>query len=481
MHKANHLGTKHYAEDVFTVSPVSVVAGRPVGLLWASPDCTHFSRAKGGKPVKKEIRSLAWIVVRWAREVRPRVIIIENVPEFRMWGPLDENNNPYPEKAGMTFVLWANRLRGMGYRVEFRDLVAADYGAPTIRKRLFMIARCDGQPIVWPRPTHGRPGNAEGLPAHRAAAECIDFSIPCPSIFERKRPLVEKTLRRIARGIRRYVIEAKEPFIYNLTHGGRIESLAKPLRTITCAHRGEKAIVLPSLAKYHGQEGNEARGLRCDEPIRTLDTQNRFALVSAFLARYYGGVVGSDVRGPLPTVTAIDHNALVATHLTRYYGCSTGSDARAPVPTVLEKGHDAIVAAHLAKFYGTSTGSDMRDPVPTVTAAGQHIGEVRAFLIKYFGTATGQSVNDPVHTLTAKHRLGLVTVEGQEYQIADIGLRMLQPRELARAQGFPDSYALTGTKTNQVAKIGNSVCPPIAKELVSVNARLPEGRWCNVG
>jgi len=488
MHRENHPGTRHYTADVFHVSPVAAVAGGRVGLLWASPDCTHFSRAKGGKPVKKEIRSLAWVVIRWAAQVRPRVIILENVPEFRSWGPLDEKNRPVWPKAGMTFNLWSNRLRGLGYEVEFRDLVAADYGAPTIRKRLFMIARCDGEPIVWPEPTHGKPGNSEGLPGYRAAAECIDWTLPCPSIFERKRPLVENTMRRIARGIRRYVIDAAEPFIVRTGHYSNItgkgdtfrgQSLFKPVATV-CA-TNDKALVLPCLAKYHGAKGNEARGQRCDEPLKTADTQNRFALVSAFLGKYYGGAVGSSPSDPVGTVTAIDHNAIVAAHLTKFYGRSVGSDAGEPASSVSAKNHDAIVATHLTKFYGTNIGSDMRDPVPAVTATGWHIGEVRAFLLKYYGTATGQGLAGPMHTLTAKHRLGLVTVAGREYQIADIGLRMLQPRELARAQGFPDSYILTGTKTNQVAKIGNSVCPPIAKELVAANAKLAEVGGVKVG
>ena len=447
MHEANHPDTNHYIEDVFKVNPLEVVAGRPVGLLWASPDCTHFSKAKGGKPVKKEIRSLAWVVVHWANLVRPRVIMLENVPEFKTWGPLDENNQPDKSKAGKTFNLWANQLRGLGYQVEFRELSAADYGAPTIRKRLFMIARCDGQPILWPEPTHGEPGNIFRLPAYRSAAECIDWSIPCPSIFERKKPLVDNTLRRIAKGLKKFVFEAKEPFVIGIDQTGSNGSCAwgasQPLRTITKENRF--ALIAPYLSKYHGPRPNteqDARGGKLDEPIKTIDTQNRFALVTAFLSKYYGGVVGASLKTPSPTVTAIDHNALIATHLT--------------------------------KFYSTNIGSDMAKPMPTVTATGQHIGEVRAFLVKYYGCGIGQSVKKPMHTVTSKDRLGLITIAGEKYQIADIGLRMLQPRELARAQGFPDSYILTGTKTCQVAKLGNSVCPPIAKELVKANVELME-------
>jgi DNA (cytosine-5)-methyltransferase 1 len=450
MHRENHPQTRHYTADVFSVSPVAAVAGGRVGLLWASPDCTHFSRAKGGKPVAKDIRSLAWVVVTWARLVRPRVIILENVSEFRTWGPLDSNNRPDPVRAGTTFILWANRLRGLGYTVEFRDLVAADYGAPTIRKRLFMIARCDGRPIVWPKPTHGTPGNAQGLPPHQAAAECIEWSLPCPSIFERKRPLADNTLWRIARGIRRYVLEAQEPFIVRIGHYSnktgagasfRGQSLVNPLATVCSVN--DKALVLPYLSTIDHRNSNGACVQDVTQPLTTITMKNRFALVSAFLAKYYTDVVGSDVRKPNPTVTAIDHNALVT--------------------------------AHLTKFYGKSMGSDMREPLPTITSV-THLAEVRAFLVKYFGTAIGQGLDEPVHTLTAKHRFGLVTVEGQKYQIADIGLRMLQPRELARTQGFPDNYVLNGTKTNQVAKIGNSVCPPIARQLVLVNVNCAEAQ-----
>jgi len=429
MHRANHPKTRHHIEDVFKVSPIEVVAGRPVGLLWASPDCTHFSRAKGGKPVKKEIRSLAWVVIHWAQLVRPRVIILENVPEFKTWGPLGIDGRPDKTKSGTTFTLWANQLRGLGYKVEFQELTAADYGAPTIRRRLFMIARCDDRPIVWPEPTHGGKGNLFGLRPYRTAAECIDWSLPCPSIFERKRPLAENTMRRIARGIQKFVIDAREPFI------------------VTCNHDAH-GLAVPHLTKYHGLKANECRGQEVGAPIKTLDTQNRFGLVAAFLKKYYGGVVGASLQKPTPTVTAIDHNALVA--------------------------------AHLTKFYGTNVGSDMRDPVPTVTATGTHIGEVRAFLVKYYGCGTGQSLREPMHTVTSKDRLGLVTVAGEDYQIVDIGMRMLAPRELARAQGFDDSYILTGTKTNQVAKLGNSVCPPVAKALVAANVELMMAREVKV-
>jgi DNA (cytosine-5)-methyltransferase 1 len=450
MHKINHPEAEHGCADVWSVDPMVATGGRPVGLAWFSPDCTHFSRAKGGKPVEKKIRSLAWVVVRWAKAVRPRVIILENVPEFRGWGPLGKNNLPDKARAGTTYNLWCNQLRGLGYKLESRELRACDYGAPTIRKRLFVIARCDGQPIVWPEPTHGPSGGLFRLKPYRTVAECIDWSIPCPSIFERKRPLAEKTLRRIARGIQKYVIDAQEPFIVRCAHGegangrwGRGEhSLREPLPTLT----GSKdfALVSPTLIQtgYGERQGQQPRCPGLDQPLGTAVATGKHALVATFLQKYFGGVVGADVREPAPTVTAVDHNSLVVSHLT--------------------------------KFYGTTTGSDLREPMPTITGGGQHIGEVRAFLLKYYSTAVGQDCRKPLHTVTAKHRMGLVMVQGCPYQIADIGLRMLSPRELARAQGFPNSYVLTGTKSNQVVKIGNSVCPPVACALVRANVKLKE-------
>jgi len=303
---------------------------------------------------------------------------------------------------------------------------------------------------TWPEPTHAEQGNIFGLPAYHTAAECIDWSIPCPSIFERKKPLAEATLKRIAKGIQKFVVETANPFVIAIDHQTSTSAtwqIVEPLRTITQENRF--AVVAPFLSKYHGQKAAETRGQVCDKPLLTCDTQNRFAVVSAFLSKYYTGVVGSDMSRPVPTVTAVDHNALVA--------------------------------AHLTKFYGTNIGSDMQEPMPTITGQGQHIGEARAFLIKYYGCGYGQSVNEPAHTIVSKDRFGLVTVAGQLYQIADIGLRMLQPKELALAQGFSESYILTGSKSCQVAKIGNSVCPPIAKALVSANVKIMEVKNVKVG
>ena len=417
-------------------------AGRSVALAWFSPDCRHHSRAKGGKPKDKRIRGLAWVTVKWAKLVRPRVIILENVREFEDWGPLLANDQPDPTRKGLTFRRFVGNLSGLGYQVEWRVLDAARFGAPTHRKRLFLIARCDGRPIEWPSPTHGprlsRSLFEKELQPYRTAAECIDWHQPCPSIFERKRPLAEKTLARIAAGIRRYVIESQEPFIVTCNHDGgfRGQSTREPMKTITAA-RDAHGLVVPSVVEIDNKSNGNNRALSIGRPLTTIVKENRHALVTAFLAKHFGGVVGQRVDRPAGTVTAKDHHSLVA--------------------------------AHLTKFYGTNVGADLRKPLPTVTGGGQHLAEVRAFLVKYYGTAKGQSLRDPMHTVTSKDRLGLVTVEGVDYAITDIGMRMLNPRELARAQGFPDSYVLTGTKSNQVAKIGNSVCPPVVEALVRAN------------
>lgn len=382
MHATNHPGTMHLCESIFDVDPF-LPHGQPLDLLWASPDCTHFSRAKGGKPRSKEIRGLAWVVVEWANKVRPRVIGLENVPEFTTWGPLDDDGRPIKERAGEEFKLFVETLVGIGYEVEWKVLVAADYGAPTTRKRLFMVARCDGLPIVWPPQTHG-PGCAKPF---RTAAECIDWDIPCPSIFTRKRPLAEKTLARIAEGMKRYVIDTEEPYLLS-QEGGTLVPYGIQTRN------GER-------------KGQTPRTLDLGRPLNTVTSQgSQGALVGAFLAKHYTGVIGQKLDKTIGTITAKDHHSLVAAFLMKYYGAESG----------------------------------------------QH-----------------QSLSGPMHTVVSKARFGLVTVNigGEEYAVVDIGMRMLQPRELARAQGFSDEYKLTGTKTSQIARIGNSVPPPVVQALVA--------------
>jgi len=478
MHMVNHPHTRHYCESVWDVDPVTVCGNNPVGLAWFSPDCKHFSKAKGGKPVEKNIRGLAWVVLRWAGTVRPRVICLENVEEFKTWGPV-VNGKPCKRRKGETFDKWKSQLEALGYRVEHRELRACDYGAPTIRKRLFVIARCDDEPIVWPEPTHG----PETDTPYRTAAEIIDWSIPCPSIFERKRPLAENTMKRIARGIQRFVIENPEPFIVPLTHHGKREnhSLHDPMKTITGANRGELALVTPYLTEH--ANGSSQRNFSIEEPLRTQCAQvkgGHFALVSAFLAQHNLGATGHHATEPLSTITAAGTQQNVVTaNLVRHFGQSVGSGMTDPVGTVVSGGlgKTGLVTSHLVKLRGTcKDGQQVTEPMPTVTGGGMHVGEVRAFLLKYYGTNIGHQCSEPLQTVTSKHRFGLVTVKGVDYQIVDIGMRMLTPRELFRAQGFPDDYIIDHdadgnkiTKTEQVKRCGNSVCPDIAAAIVRAN------------
>ncbi|MCB2218026.1 MAG: DNA cytosine methyltransferase [Desulfobulbaceae bacterium] len=509
MHQANHPYTRHLCEDVWAVDPVAVTCGRPVGLAWFSPDCKHFSKAKGGKPVSRRVRGLAWVVIRWAQKVRPRVIMLENVEEFAGWGPLvpvcDKRGRkkigpdgktllrPCGYNEGATFYRWVGRLESLGYTVEWRQLRACDYGAPTIRKRLFLIARCDGLPIVWPEPTHGDPKSDEvrsgRLLPWRTAAECIEWSVPAPSIFERQRPLAEATMRRIAKGIVRYVIDNPEPFIVPLTHHGerRAHAISEPLPTVTAAHRGEFAMVAPVMTEH--ANASSPRCMPSDEPLRTICAATKgghHALVTAFMAQHNGGFydgAGRAVDAPLSTVTHRGtQQGLVTANLMRQFGKSVGSAATDPVGTITAGGggKTGLVTSHLVKLRGTCRdGQPVTAPMPTVTASGTHVGEVRAFLLKYYGSDQDPQIREPLHTITTKDRFGLVTVHGQPYRIVDIGMRMLAPRELYRAQGFSDSYVIDPdvngkplTKTAQVRMCGNSVSPPPVTELVRANVKL---------
>lgn len=486
MHAANHPHTQHFCESVWDVNPLEATWGRPVGLAWFSPDCTHFSKAKGSKPVSKKIRGLAWVVCRWAAKVKPRIIILENVEEFQTFGPLKRNRRPCPKRKGEYFRLFVSHLRALGYKVDWKLLSACDYGAPTIRKRLFLVARRDGLPIVWPKPTHG-PGRVN---PYRTAAECIDWSQPCPSIFNRKKPLAENTLRRIARGIQRYVIESADPFIVSCTQtggqgAGGVRAITDPLSTIVT--KAEHCLISPVLAELgHGEHKNKGARRPADlhQPIGTVMAGGgKFALVSAFLAKHYTGVTGSELKQPIGTVTTVDHHSLVACHLQRDFGKSVGSGLIEPTGTITAGGggKTALVTSHLTHLRGGSDShgscsADLRQPTRTITANGLHQAEVRALLIKYYGTDGDPAIAGPLHTITTKDRFGLVTVHGQSYQIADIGMRMLTPRELFRAQGFPDSYQIeinhngkVLSKAAQVRMVGNSVSPPVAAALVQAN------------
>ena len=573
MHEANHPGTLHIRNNIWQIDPQEVVAGRHVQLAWFSPDCKHFSKAKGGKPREKSIRDLAWVVVLWAKRVKPDVILLENVEEFRTWGPLCDEGKPIKERAGETFAKWTRELRKAGYKIQWKELRACDYGAPTIRKRFFMIARRDGNPIVWPAPTHGKPGSPEVLSGKllpwRTAAEIIDWSIPCPSIFERKKPLAEKTLRRIAHGIMKFVVNNPSPFIVPICNtnwaGDRFYPGDEPLRTITTAKGGEMAVVAPHITKFRegaighaaneplhtvtansyikrpggsaplgmveavlspvivgcggrrGQsgpvgpeqpfpttttkaqaclaaahlvhigngerEGQAPRAMDAEKPLGTVVAGGtKHHAVMAFMQKFAENGKGVDPAGPLHTVMAgAPRHAVVCAHLEQANGGPNnenlaGRAADAPLSTVQTAGsQQRLVTSNLVKLKKDCIGQAVDEPMETVTTR-SHMAEVRAFLIKYYGNEQdGHGLDNPLGTVTVQDRFGLVTVtvDGEEYVIVDIGMRMLSPRELFNAQGFPADYQIDTdahgqpiTKTAQVAKCGNSVCPPIAEALV---------------
>ena len=542
MHQANHPSTRHYVESVWQVDPRDACGGKPVALAWFSPDCKHHSKAKGGKPRDQKIRGLAWVAVTWAARVKPRVIALENVEEFRDWGPLHRTGpqagKPIKARRGQTFRAFVRRLERLGYRVEHRLLRACDYGAPTTRRRLFLVARCDGQAIRWPAPTHGKGGEILGLQPYRTAAECIDWSITCPSIFDRDRPLADKTLARIARGVRKFVLETARPFIVKAkTHGGGgndAMSADEPLRTVTASKRGEFAVVTPVLAPFvmSNNTNNVPKGM--SDPVPTITTGSRnflavpylvhrsngerqptdtapgqapriydverplgtvvaqgqkHALCTAFLAKHFGGGYsgpGVSLDQPVSTVTTVDHHGLVAAHLVKFQQNSTGQEPGEPLHTVMAGAtRHGVVASHLIKLQGTSdahvsaSAHSIDEPMPTITAGGWKMAQVAAFLVRYNGQNTGQPVDEPAGALTGKPRFGLVTVtiDGEEYAIVDIGMRMLEPRELFRAQGFHDDYQIAPvgpagkrlSKTAQIRMCGNSVSPPVAAAIVRAN------------
>lgn len=498
VHTVNHPDTEHHTCDVFEVDPIAATRGRPVGVLWASPDCRHHSKAKGGKPRSKKVRALAWVVVKWAAACRPRIICLENVEEFADWGPLRADGTPCPDRKGMTFRRWVRQLERLGYTVEHRQLVAADYGAPTIRKRLYLVARCDGRPIVWPEPSHHKAG-AGGLPRWRPAAECIDWSLPARSIFDRPRPLAANTLRRIAKGLWRYVLNTPEPFVVGV--GGRMgqspeRPLSVPLQTITT--KADSCIAAPVLAPFLTEHANGSgqRVFPADQPLRTQVAQikgGHFALVAPALVQTgYGERAGQapralDLQAPLGTIVA-------------------GGQKHALVSAFLEQANGG--------FY-VGDGRDLTDPMSTVCTAGANQRLVTAYLVKYYGVDQDPRLPEPLHTVTTRDRFGVVQVvhvpadsiapelrdrarqcadllhahlpqhfpEPADavlvggFVLVDITLRMLAPRELARAQGFPDTYVLERgpcgqpiTKTDQVRLIGNSVCPDVAEALIRANA-----------
>lgn len=484
MHRTNHPYTEHFQASVWDIDPKAVCRGRPVGLAWFSPDCKHFSKAKGAALVDRKIRGLAWITLRWAATVRPRVIILENVEEFRTWGPV-RKGKPVKKLAGTTFRKFIRQLEELGYDVEYRELIAADYGAPTSRKRFYLIARCDGRPIVWPEPTHSKTG-ADGLPKWRSAAEIIDWSLPCPSVFATKaeimdryglkavRPLASNTMRRVIRGVDKFTIRSGKPFIVPTGYGERkgqaprVHDLDAPLPTVVSTGKENlcKPILAPALIQYHTEQTEHVRASGLGTPINTVDASNRYGLTCANLVEYYTGGRPLDVQDPLHTVTSHDREAVVATHVVKFKGDNVGTPPSEPLQTVTASagkeracsgGTFAVCKAHLAKI---RSGDDLG-----------HWPEIRALLNEFCGYEL------------AEDEVLLLEIGGALYYIADIGLRMLSPRELYNATGFPPDYIIDRDyegheykKSAQVARCGNAVCPPVASALVRAN--LPE--WCGV-
>lgn len=579
MHRTNHPHTTHYQASVWDVDPVEVCGGRPVGLAWFSPDCKHFSKAKGGKPVDKNIRGLAWIVLRWAGTVRPRVIILENVEEFQTWGPV-RKGKPVKKLSGQTFRKWLDQLEALGYVVEWRELVAADYGAPTTRKRFFLVARCDGRPIVWPEPTHAPADSPEAERGEkqpwRSAAEIIDWTLPCPSIFDTReqvrekyglnaqRPLRPNTMRRVARGVDKFVIKSANPFLVIVNHAGefRGQGMGEPLQTITAKHgygvaspvmapltmhnnenatgtaitspintitgtgagghqmlitptlaaigqtgggdrcrsveepthtqvsKAEECVVCPAMIQYHTEQTERVRGQAVTDPIMTIDASNRYGIAAATLTKYYGtDHHGQAVRDPLHTITAKDREGVTVASLSEFHGTSVGTSPKKPLGTVLSKDHQAVQTAHMVKLKGTNLGGPVMDPVQTITAGGGHHGVVTTEIVKAGAGADLRNwpkiraaLNEFCGYRLEDNEVILFLIGGAWYFMADIGLRMLTPRELYRANGFPDDYQIERDymghvygKTKQVARCGNAVPPPFATALVRAN--LPE--WCN--
>ena len=577
MHRTNHPYTEHFQASVWDIDPKAVCRGRPVGLAWFSPDCKHFSKAKGAALVDRKIRGLAWITLRWAATVRPRVIILENVEEFQTWGPV-RKGKPVKKLAGTTFRKFIDQLTELGYTVEYRELIAADYGAPTSRKRFYLVARCDGKPIVWPKPTHSKTG-ADGLPKWRSAAEIIDWSLPCPSVFASKaeimeryglkavRPLAKNTMRRVIRGVDKFTIRSGKPFIVQQKFQNAAQNIEKPLTTVTAvgAHelckpllapvtvtntsnsvggtvgapvhtvttagnqmlvtpslvsigqtgggdrirdlrepvpttvsKQEACLVSPSLIQYHTEQTESVRASGLGTPIHTVDASNRYGLTCANLVEYYTGGRPLNVQAPMHTVTSHDREAVVAAHIAKYYGGVVGEKVGEPLPTVTAIDHNAVCAAHVVKFKGDNVGTPPSEPLQTVTASagkeracsGGTFAVCRAHLAKIrSGDDLGHwpeiraLLNEFCGYTLAEDEVLLLEIGGALYYIADIGLRMLSPRELYNAMGFPPDYIIDRDyegneykKSAQVARCGNAVCPPVASALVRAN--LPE--WCGV-
>ena len=439
MHQTNHPATLHLTEDIFKVDLQRYVKGRNVGLMWASPDCTSHSKAKGGKPREKGLRILPWAVYKHAKAILPDVIIMENVEEIQQWGPLDKDGYPIKERKGEDYQKFITAMKSLGYIFDSRELVAADYGAPTTRKRWYAVFRRDGREIVWPTQTHSK-GGAGGLKPWVPVSTVLDFSNLGNSIFGRKKPLAKNTMNRIARGLEKFVFNNPGPFIMQIGQTGftkdRNKGIDEPLSTIVT--KQEHCMISPYLIQYHSETAkSEVRGQNVAEPVMTLDTSNRYGLVAAFLTKFYKTCIGQELHEPLHTITT-----------------SPGHFGQVSIL--------AVDKDQLASEADAETA--------------QRCTWVSQYIMEYYGSSTGQSVTDPLHTIVTKDRFALITIMGNEYVLLDIFLRMLTPEELKLAQGFPADYIIDHDYTGkpypikeQVARIGNSVVPIMAQQLVSAN------------
>lgn len=509
MHKTNHPYTEHLQASIWDVDPEKVCAGRPVGLAWFSPDCKHFSKAKGAALVDRNIRGLAWIVLRWAGTVKPRVIILENVEEFQTWGPV-RKGKPVKKKAGCTFQKWLGQLKDLGYTVEFRVLIAADYGAPTSRKRFVLIARCDGRPIVWPERTHAPAESAEvkcgKYKPWRSAAEIIDWSLPCPSVFATKgeiqeqygvkavRPLADNTMRRVIRGVDKFTIKSGKPFIVPTGYGERkgqaprVHDIEAPVPTVVGT--GKENLCRPLLTPITVSNTTNSVGGSAAEPVHTVTTAGNQMLVSPSLIQYHTeqseNVRANGVETPLPTVDASNRYGLTTAHLVEYFSTGRPLDVRIPMHTVTSRDREALTAVHIAEFKGQDKGQSVDRPLRTITASIGEFAEVQTRVVQYTPDADLKYWPE-IRVLLNKHcgyslsedEVLLLNIRDTWYFISDIGLRMLTPRELYAAMGFPPDYIIDKDykgndypKSQQVARCGNAVCPPMATAVVMAN--LPE-------
>lgn len=509
MHKTNHPYTEHLQASVWDVDPVAVCRGRPVGLAWFSPDCKHFSKAKGAALVDRNIRGLAWIVLRWAALVRPRVIMLENVEEFQTWGPV-RKGKPVKSKSGQTFRKWKQQLSDLGYVIEHRELVAADYGAPTTRKRFVLVARCDGMPIVWPERTHA-PRDSEEVRSGkclpwRSAAEIIDWSIPGYSIFASKqeilerygvkvvRPLADNTMRRVIRGVDKFTIRSGKPFIVPTGYGERngqaprVHDIENPVSTVVSTVK--QNLCHPVLAPFIAQQKFQNTAQDIENPLSTVTAVGAHEVVAANLIQYHTeqteNVRASGISAPINTVDASNRYGLTCANLVEYYGNGVPLDISEPMHTVTAHDREALTAAHIVEFKGQDIGQSVLAPLRTITSSAGEFARCFAVLVKSGGSfghwpEIRELLNRHCGYALSEDDVILLLIGGVYYYIADITIRMLTPRELYNAMGFPLDYVIDRDylgnaygKTKQVARCGNAVCPPMAEAMVRAN--LPE--WC---